>query len=449
MKFPQDFIFGAAASAYQIEGAWNMDGKGESIWDRFAHTSGKIRHGDTGDTACDFYHRYKDDIALMKELGLHAYRFSISWPRVLPEGRGAINPKGLDFYKRLVDELLEAGINPCVNLYHWDLPQALQDQGGWLNRDCAAWFAEFTSIIADHLGDRVFDWMTLNEPLMAAALGYALGIHAPGYRKPWSMFRVIHHLMLGHGLAVNRIRSENPDAKVGIALDLRPIHPLSNSEKDKLAAEKADIFMRRTFLDPIFQGRYPETFTTRNRLFRPRIKDGDMEIIAAPLDFVGVNTYTVDRVRYSPWAIGMGFETQMDPAAEEEYTRNGVQYTTMGWEVYPQVLYEILMYLKHEYGNPAVFVTENGAAFSDKVVESRVHDEKRTHYLQTHLAGVKKALEEGSNCKGYFAWTLVDNFEWAEGYSKRFGLVYVDHKTQQRTIKDSGLWYKKLIASQK
>jgi beta-glucosidase len=449
MRFPDGFVFGAASSAYQIEGAWNEDGKGESIWDRFAHTPGKIRNGENGDVACDFYHRYKDDVALMKELGLRAYRFSISWPRVLPEGRGSVNSKGLDFYKRLVDELLAAGVSPWVNLYHWDLPQTLQDQGGWINRDCAGWFADYATVVANGLGDRVTDWMTLNEPMMAALLGYVAGLHAPGYRKPWSFFKVVHHLMLGHGLAARAVKAESPDSQIGVALDLRPIHPLTGSEQDRRAVLNADALMRRTFLDPIFRGTYPALFTRQHRLVRARIKDGDLQIIATPLNYLGINTYTIDRVRYSRWALGMGFSVPGYEPVEQEYAKDGVQYTAMGWEVYPQSVYDVLMMLKEDYGNPVTFVTENGAAFTDAVVDGRVHDEKRIAYYRAHLAGVKRALDEGSNCKGYFAWTLVDNFEWAEGYSKRFGLVHIDHKTQQRTIKDSGLWFKELIAAQR
>jgi beta-glucosidase len=448
MKFHEKFVFGAASSAYQIEGAWNEDGKGESIWDRFAHTPGKIKNGENGDAACDFYHRYKEDVMLMKKLGLHAYRFSISWPRILPKGRGSVNTKGLDFYKRLVDELLAAGISPWVNLYHWDLPQILQDNGGWTNRDCAGWFADYAFIVANSLNDRVTNWMTLNEPMMAAALGHVMGIHAPGYRRPWSYFKIVHHLMLGHGLAVNAIRTSAPNSKVGIALDMRSIHPLTECEQDHRAVQNADALMRRTFLDPIFRGTYPSLFTGQNRLIRARIQDGDMQTIAAPLDYVGINTYSIDRVRYSRWAMGMGFTIPGDKPVEREYIRDGVQYTAMGWEVYPQALYEVLIMLKEEYGNPVTYITENGAAFTDILEYNQVHDDKRIAYLKAHLAGVKKALEEGSNCKGYFVWTLLDNFEWAEGYSKRFGLIHVDHKTQQRTIKDSGMWFKEFIAEQ-
>lgn len=448
MKFPSGFVFGAASSSYQIEGAWNEDGKGESIWDRFAHTPGKIKNGDTGDAACDFYHRSKDDITLIKELGLQAFRFSINWPRILPDGRGSVNAKGLDFYKRLVDDLLAAGVTPWVNLFHWELPQALQDQGGWLKRDCATWFADYTAVVVNHLGDRVTNWMTLNEPMMYASLGYVMGCHAPGYRTPWRFFKVVHHLMLGHGLAVRTIKDERPDARVGIALDLRPIYPATQTEKDRRAVIKADEMMRRTFLDPIFHGRYPPQFMNQNRLIRARIEEGDLQIIAAPLDYVGINTYSRDKVRYAWWALGSRFVGVGLETPDEEFVKDGVQYTAMGWEVYPPALYEVLMLLKNDYGNPVSYVTENGAAFSDTVVDGRVHDEKREGYLRAHLAEVKRALEDGANCKGYFVWTLMDNFEWAEGYSKRFGLLYVDHHTQQRIIKDSGLWYKSLIAAQ-
>ncbi|MEJ2663111.1 MAG: family 1 glycosylhydrolase, partial [Spirochaetia bacterium] len=307
MKFPAEFIFGAASSAYQIEGAWNRDGKGESIWDRFAHTPGKIKNGDNGDIACDFYHRFKDDVALMKMLGLHAYRFSVSWPRILPRGRGRVNEKGLDFYKRLVDELLAAGIKPWVNLYHWDLPQGLQDKGGWINRDCTGWFADFSALVAGALGCKVTDWMTLNEPMMAAALGYAFGQHAPGLKRPLRFFKVIHHLLLGHGLAVKAVKAAAPAAKVGIALDLRPIFPLFPGEKNRKAVQNADTLMRRAFLDPLFKGTYPRFFHKQPWPIRARIKDGDMRIIAAPLDYIGINTSTVDRVSYPRGLINIGF----------------------------------------------------------------------------------------------------------------------------------------------
>ncbi len=449
MKFPAEFVFGAASSAYQIEGAWNRDGKGESIWDRFAHTPGKIKNGDNGDTACDFYHRFKDDVALMKMLGLHAYRFSVSWPRILPQGRGRVNEKGLDFYKRLVDELLAAGIKPWVNLYHWDLPQGLQDKGGWINRDCMSWFADFSALVAGALGSKVTDWMTLNEPMMAAALGYAFGQHAPGLKRPLRFFKVIHHLLLGHGLAVKAVKAAAPAAKVGIALDLRPIFPLTPGEKDRQAVQNADTLMRRAFLDPLFKGTYPRLFRKQPWPMRARVKDGDMRIIAAPLDYIGINTYTVDRVSYQRGLINIGFSTPEPKPADREYSKDGVQYTTMGWEVYPMAIYDVLMMLKRDYDNPVVFVTENGAAFTDTVVNGRVHDPKRIDYLKGYLGGVKKAVDEGANCRGYFVWSFTDNFEWAEGYSKRFGLVYVDYKTQRRIVKDSGLWYKELIGAQK
>ncbi|MBN2434449.1 MAG: beta-glucosidase [Spirochaetes bacterium] len=449
MNFPKNFLFGAASSSYQIEGAWDEDGKGESIWDHFAHIPGKIKNGENGDIACDFYHRYRDDIQLMKEIGLQAFRFSINWPRVIPDGYGKVNIKGLDFYNRLVDELLAAGIKPCVNLYHWELPQTLQNLGGWMNRDCAKWFSEFSSVIADKLGDRVDDWMTLNEPMMSASLGYVLGYHAPGLKKPLQFFKVVHHLLLGHGLSVKAVRAEAPSCKIGIALDLRPVYPESESIKDLQAVKNADALMRRTFLDPIFNGTYPPLFNKQNILARARIKEGDLKIISTPIDYVGINTYSRDKVRYSRWAIGTGFTGPSEKTVDKEYVKDGIQYTAMNWEVYPQCIYEILMMLKKDYGNPDVYVTENGAAFTDTVENNRVHDIKRISYLKDHLTGVKQALDEGSNCKGYFVWSFIDNFEWSEGYCKRFGLIYVDYKTQKRIIKDSGLWYKNLITSNK
>ncbi len=443
--FPKGFLFGAATAAYQIEGAHDSDGRGPSIWDTFSHRPGKIRNNDNGDVACSHYHRYKEDVALMKELGLGAYRLSTSWPRIFPEGTGRINRKGCDFYSYLVDELLEKNIVPFVTLYHWDLPQALQDRGGWANRDCAGWFGEYVEAVVKLFGDRVKHWITLNEPSAHAATGSLLGMHAPGKRNIFRYARTIHNLLRGHGTAVKIIRAINPGARAGITLDLRPFYPAAEGWPGKRAVRNADNTLMRPFLDSVFKGIYPAGFLRRNRLFLPRAYDEDLKLISAPVDFIGVNNYSRDRVRYIPVA---GFWPDTAKFPEAEYDKNGVQYTSMGWEVYPDSLYEVLMLLKNEYSNPAVYVTENGAAYTDTPAGGRVHDPLRVDFLKKYIASLKKALDCGANCRGYFVWSFMDNFEWSLGYGKRFGLVYVDYKTQRRMIKDSGYWYRDLIAAQ-
>ncbi len=443
--FPKGFIFGAATAAYQIEGAYNSDGKGQSIWDRFSHRPGKIKNKENGDTACDHYRRYKEDIALMKELGLGAYRFSISWPRIFPEGTGRINNKGCDFYSSLVDELLKNNIIPFVTLYHWDLPQALQDRGGWANRDCADWFGEYAEAVVKLLGDRVKHWITLNEPSAHAATGYLIGMHAPGKRNIFKYVRAVHNLLRGHGSAVRVIKGLCPSSNAGITLDLRPVYPMTDGMLGRRAARNADLTLMRPFLDSIFQGRYPQKFLRQNRLLLPCALDEDMKLISTPIDFIGVNNYSRDHVRYIPIA---GFWPDTGNFPEMEYDKNGVQYTSMGWEVYPDSLYEVLMLLKEEYDNPVTYITENGAAYTDVVESGNVRDRLRVDYYRQYTASLKKALDQGVNCRGYFAWSLLDNFEWHLGHSKRFGLIYVDYKTQKRIIKDSGYWYRDLIAAQ-
>jgi len=438
-KFPQGFLWGAATSAYQIEGAWNEDGKGPSIWDTFSHMPGKIRDGSNGDVACDHYHRWREDVALMKELGLKAYRFSVSWPRVLPQGRGPINPKGLDFYDRLVDALLAAGIEPFLTLYHWDLPQALQDLGGWANRDVAYYFADYAAVLVRRLGDRVRWWATHNEPWVVAWLGHGLGEHAPGLRNLKVALQVAHNLLLSHGLAADVLRDGGKDARVGIILNLSPIHPASAKPEDVQAAQQVDGFYNRWFLDPLFRGSYPADvwalFAPQGLL--PHVTPGDMARMARRVDFLGINYYTRAVVAH-------------DPEAEfgVRYVHvEGSTYTEMGWEVYPQGLYELLVRLHREYKIPALLVTENGAAFPDALTpEGRVHDANRKDYLRAHFLAAHRALQEGVPLLGYFVWSLLDNFEWAYGYTKRFGLIYVDFPTQRRILKDSALWYRQVIA---
>lgn len=439
LAFPESFIWGAATAAYQIEGAWDEDGKGPSIWDVFCRVPGAIQGGDTGDVACDHYHRWREDVALMRELGLRAYRFSISWPRVLPEGKGKVNRPGLDFYDRLVDALLAAEIQPFVTLYHWDLPQALQEEGGWPVRDTACRFADFAGVVSRRLGDRVRRWITLNEPWVAAYAGYGNGYHAPGIRNPLAAVQATHHLLLAHGLAVPVLR-ENGDAatRVGITLNLSPVHPASDRPADEEAARRYDGFLNRWFLDPLFRGHYPEDMLEMLGSALPDRYEEDLETIAVPVDFLGVNHYTRTVVADDPDSVVV--ETR-------EVNPTGRPYTEMGWEVYPEGLYEILTRVHRDYAPPCIYITENGAAFADQVdAEGRVHDAQRVDFLREYIAQAHRALEEGVPLAGYFVWTLLDNFEWAYGYSKRFGIVYVDFATQERIVKDSGIWYRGVIA---
>ncbi|RME84744.1 MAG: beta-glucosidase [Caldilineae bacterium] len=448
--FPPGFLFGTATSAYQIEGGWNEDGKGPSIWDVFAHTPGKIATGETGDVACNTYHDFQTDIELMAELGLNAYRFSISWPRVLPQGFGAVNDKGLDYYERLVDALLARGITPFVTLFHWDLPYALYDAyGGFIGRETALYFADYAEVLVRRLGDRVKHWITLNEPWVHAALGHLLGIHAPGHRNPWHFYRVAHHQLLGHGMAVERIRALAPDARVGITLSLQLVHPKTQRPADKVAAVLFDQFLNGFFLDGVFKGRYPELLRNRTRLFWPKIMPGDMELISQPIDFLGVNHYSRSFARHVAWVPWLRSWLEGEISAEREYVRDGVQYTSMGWEVYPQGMYELLMRLTQDYKRPVLYVTENGAAFTDRLEDGRVHDSLRVSYLQGYMSAAAEAIRDGADLRGYFIWSLMDNFEWAEGFSKRFGLVYVDFATQRRVIKDSGYWVREMIRLQR
>jgi beta-glucosidase len=437
LTFPPQFYWGTATASYQIEGGWNEDGKGESIWDTFSHTPGKIRDGSTGDVACDHYHRWKEDVALMKEIGCNAYRFSISWPRVIPKGKGKVNPLGLSFYDRLVDALLEANITPFITLYHWDLPQALQDEGGWANRDTAYYFAEYASVIAHKLGDRVKHWITHNEPWVVAWIGYGWGEHAPGIRNEKVAIQVSHHLLLSHGLAVEVLRDISPDSEVGITLNLSPIHPASDSEEDKLAASRQDGFLNRWFLDPVFRGHYPPDILELFSANAPKVMPGDMAIIARRVDFVGINYYSRGIVRFNPKA---------GPLQAEGVAPEGAEFTEMGWEIYPPGIYEIIMRVWKDYQPKKIYITENGAAFADEIApDGGVHDQKRIDYLREHFIQAHRAIEEGANLCGYFIWTLMDNFEWAHGFTKRFGIVYTDYPTQRRIMKDSALWYKNVI----
>lgn len=433
---PADFLWGAATAAYQIEGATREDGRGESVWDRFASLPGKIVDGSSGEPADDHYHRVRGDVALMRELGLNAYRFSVSWTRVQPDGRGRPNQAGLDFYERLVETLLQNNLRPFVTLYHWDLPQPIQDQGGWANRDTVDRFVEFSDMVAYRLGDRVHDWITQNEPWVVAYLGHVLGIHAPGLTDPAIYPRVSHHLLLSHGLAVPIIRAHarNGAARVGIALNLTPVYPDSERGDDERAAVIRDGQLNRWYLDPLFKGAYPADMLERMPL---EVESSDLRTIATPIDFLGVNYYTRSVV------------TMNQRDEPEDVSVPGVERTAMDWEVYPQGLYDLLTRLHRDYSPPAMYITENGAAFDDVPgAHGVVHDERRTAYLEAHLEQAARAIADGVPLRGYFAWSLLDNWEWAQGYTKRFGLVYVDYATQKRTVKDSGRWYARLIAGE-
>jgi beta-glucosidase len=436
-SLPQDFLWGAATAAYQIEGAAHKDGRGESVWDRFAATPGKVRNGDSGEIACDFYHRYRDDVALIADLGLDAFRFSIAWPRVLPEGRGRVNQAGLDFYDRLVDELLAEGIEPFPTLFHWDTPQALEDAGGWPARATAEAFVEYAEAVVRRLGDRVRRWTTHNEPWVVAWLGHAWGEHAPGRTSEVDAVAAAHHLLLSHGWAVQAIRAAAPEAEVGITLNLSHAYAASDSPEDEAAAWHLDGEWNRWFLDPLFRRSYPADLLERCAVVAPFVHAGDLDAIAAPLDFLGVNNY---------------FRVVVSGGGERPHIVRDpdVPRTDMGWEVYPEGLHRLLVRVSADYSPSAIYVMENGAAFPDiRGHDGRVHDPERIAYLESHVEAVARAVAEGAPVRGYFVWSLLDNFEWACGYAKRFGIVYVDYPTLERVPKDSFYWYRDLIASRR
>jgi len=438
--FPPGFRWGVATASYQIEGAVAEDGRGPSIWDTFCATPGKVANGDTGDVACDHYHRWEDDLELMQRLGVQAYRFSVAWPRVIPAGTGAINAKGLDFYDRLVDGLLARGIEPFATLYHWDLPQPLQDAGGWPWRGIVEPFVAYADAVTRRLGDRVRGYATLNEPWCSAHLGYHFGEHAPGLRDPALALAASHHLLLAHGSALPAMRANAPGAMHGTVLNLYPVHPASPSEADAAAARRFDGFFNRWFLDPLLLGRYPADLWAAYGDDARAVEDGDLEVIARPLDFLGVNYYSRSIVAADPGPQGL---TMAPPPP-------GAERTEMGWEVYPQGLTELLVRLDRDYDLPPVFITENGAAYPDAVgADGRVEDADRVRFLARHFAALADAVARGVDVRGYFAWSLLDNFEWSHGYDKRFGLVHVDYATQARTPKRSALWYADFIARQR
>lgn len=431
-QFPREFLWGTATSAYQIEGAVREGNRGESIWDRFCRTPGKVQDGHTGDVACDHYHRYQSDVGLMADLGLKAYRFSVAWPRIVPDGVGPVNPAGLDFYDRLVDLLLASGIVPFVTLYHWDLPQQLQDLGGWDSRTTAHHFARYADIVSRRLGDRARHWITHNEPWVAAFVGHAFGRHAPGLQDWGVALRAAHHLLLSHGLALQALRS-NGARETGIVLNLSPMHPASERSESLAAAQRQDGFLNRWFLDPLYRARYPDDMLKVFRRWQPPIQDGDMELIAAPTEFLGVNYYTRGLVEV---------DRRVKPLETRPVVPSEAELTDMGWEIFPGGLGELLGRLGREYAPPALYITENGAAFPDAPDgDGVVRDAQRVSFLQQHLEEVQRAIGDGIPIKGYFAWSLLDNFEWDRGYGKRFGIVYVDYETQRRMVKESARWY--------
>jgi len=435
LRFPQGFVWGTATAAYQVEGGY--EDRGECIWDEFCRWPGKVHEGDSGEIAADHYHRYQEDVALMADLGLTGYRFSISWPRVLPEGSGQVSQSGLDFYDRLVDELLKAGVEPFVTLYHWDLPSALQRLGGWAAHDTVHRFIDYAAVVAIRLGDRVHNWITQNEPWVAAFVGHLMGTHAPGWEDLGLALQVSHHLLLSHGLAVPVLREQGDEAtRVGITLNFNPAYPASDKPEDIAAARRFDGFVNRWFTDPVFTGHYPKDMWDTYGHLVPRIAPGEMEIISRPIDFLGVNYYSRAVVAHREGErLNM---VRLHPEGE---------YTAMDWEVYPQGLTDLLVRLAQDYYPPTMYVTENGCAYEDLLTpDNKIHDEKRVSYLRQHIAAAQRAIEQGVPLKGYFLWSLIDNFEWAYGYTRRFGIVYVDYATQRRVPKDSTGYYASVIA---
>jgi beta-glucosidase len=458
LAFPAGFLWGAATAAYQIEGAAAEDGRTPSIWDTFSRVPGAVVDGDTGDVACDHYHRMPEDVAMMRDLGLASYRFSVSWNRVRPDA-GAVDQRGLDFYRRLVDELNDAGIRPWLTLYHWDLPQALEDQGGWTNRDTAYRFAEYAATLHDALGDRVSSWTTLNEPWCSAFLGYTGGQHAPGRQEGVAGLVAAHHLLLGHGLVVDELRRRGTDDELGITLNFTVADPHDpTDELDQDAARRIDGLHNRIFLDPVFRGHYPADVLAdtgdlrwQGEAWPTVVRDGDLDLISAPLDFLGVNYYKGDSVSGRPHPVVTGIDgahaarptrTPFVGCEDVTFPSRGLPVTDMGWEVQPEGLTRLLVRLAKEYDVPPMYLTENGAAYVDVPdADGQVHDPERIAYLSDHLRAIHTAIEHGADVRGYFYWSLLDNFEWAYGYAKRFGIVYVDYDSLERVPKASARWY--------
>ena len=441
IRFPEGFHWGTATASYQIEGAVTEDGRGESIWDRFSHTPGKIATGDTGDVACDSYHRFADDLALLREMHCTSYRFSIAWPRVQPSGRGAVNTKGLDYYRRMVDALLAAGIRPLPTLYHWDLPQALEDAGGWTARDTAGRFSDYTEVVLRALADRVDSWILLNEPGIFTSLGYWMGLHAPGLRDVDAFYRAVHVVNLAQGMSAASARAVRADVRLGVAYNFSPCEPAGDTAADQAAAERFHAYQNLLFLEPALRGRYPEPFSDPATQARLGVRDGDLERMRAPLDFLGVNLYMRTCVRHvddDPLGlharpVGMGG------------TRG--PRTDFGWEVWPESLYDMCMRLTRDFDRPVLEVTENGCSYGDAPgPDGKIRDARRIDYYRGYLEALARAIADGADVRGYHAWTLLDNFEWAEGFRQRFGLAWVDFASGKRTLKESGHWFGRVAA---
>lgn len=436
-NFPKEFLWGAATASYQVEGAFNRDGKGLSIWDTFSHEAGNIINNDTGDDACNHYDMFKNDVKLLSDFGVKAYRFSISWPRIFPMGNGKPNIAGMNFYIKLVDELLKYNIKPVVTLYHWDLPQSLQDKGGWANRNIVEDYKSYCNYVFETLGNKVHQWITFNEPFIFTFLGNYFGEHAPGIKDLETSLRIGHNVLLAHGEVVRLYRSKNLKGEIGIAYNVSTKYSATENHQDLEACQRAHDFDNGWFMDPIFKGKYPKELSVwlkNMKMDMPWVRDNDMESICEPIDFVGINYYTRQVVAYEE--DGFGYKN----------IRQEGKYTDMDWEIYPRGLYDILARIKKDYGDIEIYITENGAAFEDIVDNGEIHDNDRLDYLKGHFKEACNAINDGINLKGYFVWSFMDNFEWAFGYSKRFGLVHVNYETFERTVKDSGKWYKKVIA---
>jgi len=441
-QFPKGFMWGVATAAYQIEGAWNVDGKGQSIWDTFAHTVGKVKGADTGDVACDSYHLYKEDVELAKKLNVKSYRFSIAWPRIQADGTGKSNPKGLDYYKRLADTLLEAKVRPLATLYHWDLPQKLQDAGGWPNREVVGRFTDYCEIAAKALGDRISDWCIFNEPWVFTFLGYDWGTQAPGLRDFDATMKATHVVNLSQGQAFRAIKAVDGKFQVGSAYSMSNCEPATNSAEDKAAADRAHAMANLWFLEPALKGNYPKAFPNGNPYELMGVKSGDMELCKAPLDFIGINYYRRAMVAAIP--VGTG-DASMGLRNFDAFEG---PLTDFAWEVWPDSFYELVMRITREYSKPVIEITENGCSYLDSPgAKGRIPDQRRIDYTRGYLSALGRAMKDGANVRSYHHWSLLDNFEWAEGYAQRFGLVWVDFRDQRRIIKDSGYWYGKLAAS--
>lgn len=438
INFPDGFIWGTATAAYQIEGAYDEDGKGESIWDRFSHTPGKIKNNSTGDVACDHYHLFEQDIALLKKLGIKHYRLSISWPRIFPNGFGEPNPKGIAFYRKLLTFLVKNGITPIVTLYHWDLPQKLQDIGGWANRDVTDYFEQYARLMFHEFGDLIPMWITLNEPYVSAFVGHWQGRHAPGITDYSTALLVAHHLLLAHGKAVRAYREMGLKGQIGITLNMDYSYPATDSAEDIAATEREYSEHNKWFADPVLKGEYPKDVVEwyKSRVIMPQIYEGDMEIISTPIDFLGINNYFAQHTSYDKkiWPL----EIKSTPLGESR--------TGMGWGINPEGLYDLLVRLTNDYKGIKILITENGCAFNDLVnLRGEVNDDNRLDFIKRYLIQANRAINVGVNLIGYLVWSFMDNFEWGHGYSQRFGIVYVDYTTQQRIIKTSGQWYSKVV----